>query len=364
MTIQWNWEIPKDISQNSSVRLDTSILKALESGYGQWSGPTQSCSRSLIKKLMNLGQVQCDKRSVTKAGQTLSPGSLISIHFLEPQPIRIQPEKHDIPVLFEDSHLLVINKPPGFSVHPTPQEQRGTIVNFLLDHVKDFSGIGGELRPGIVHRLDKFTSGALVIAKTQRAHTELVRYFSSHTIERTYMALCYASSEILLKNCGNNGLTPLEHWIKVESLLGRNPLDRKKMSILKSRGRKAVTRYSVIEVYREKFQKQKSSEPRPFACCAEIKLETGRTHQIRVHLTSVGLSLLGDPVYGVPSENHAKWTALPQEIQKSILLTPGQALHAKVLGFIHPITNKYLRFEAEPFPSFKTLKENLALYLK
>jgi 23S rRNA pseudouridine1911/1915/1917 synthase len=220
-------------------------------------------------------------------------------------------------------------------------------VNILLHHVKDLSGIGGTLRPGIVHRIDKDTSGALVITKSDRAHQALVETFSKHDIERVYWALCYGSPPRASKP------------VRIEGHIGRSPSDRKKMAILKAGGRHAITFYRFIEEY---ARSGTGAGKAPFASWLEVTLETGRTHQVRVHLNSIGHSILGDPVYGTPSDRQPKWLALPEDVREAVQAMPGQALHARVLGFTHPVTGEKLRFEAEPPEEFKSLLQVLKKY--
>ncbi len=277
-----------------------------------------------------------------KAGARLKPGDQVRIEFPPPVPTELVPEDRPLDILFQDEHLVVVNKPPGLTVHPSTTQMEGTLVHALLHHVKDLSGIGGVLRPGIVHRIDKDTSGALVITKTDAAHQALSKVFSEHAIEREYWALCYGE--------------PTQPLGKIESLIGRHPSDRKKMSMNVKTGRHAVTHYRREEVYRAPVGKN------GFASFVVAHLETGRTHQVRVHLSGLGHSLLGDPVYGVPSERADKWLALPEEIRALVKDLAGQALHARVLGFMHPVTGQPLRFEAEPPSAFNALLEGLRKY--
>ena len=209
-------------------------------------------------------------------------------------------------------------------------------------HVKDLSGIGGKLRPGIVHRIDKDTSGALVVTKTDLAHAGLSKQFAAHTIERKYWAFTY-------------GAPSWSEEIRFISTLDRSPSDRKKMAVNVEGGRTAISRFIRLEAYGLPAKT-------PFAAMIEAKLETGRTHQVRVHLNHLNHSLLGDLVYGVPSENSPKWKAIPHDVQEAVNALPGQALHARVLGFIHPATGVSLRFEAEPYPEFRNLAEALKKY--
>lgn len=321
----WKWRSPA-----AAPRADLAILEALES---------QTITRSQLKRLIDGEKVTLNGKPI-KANIRLKEGDEIQIDFPAPEPSELVPEDRPLEILFEDEHLLVVNKPPGLTVHPSPTQMKGTLVHALLHHIQDLSGIGGVLRPGIVHRIDKDTSGALVITKTDAAHVKLAEVFSKHDIERCYWALCY-------------GAPPFSKSPKkIESLIGRNPNDRKKMSMTVKTGRSAITYYSCLKEY-------SIPQKKPFASWLNITLETGRTHQIRVHLTGEGYSILGDPVYGTPTQNHPKWQALPNSIRTSVQTLPGQALHARVLGFTHPITKQPLRFEADPPPEFKAVLEEL-----
>jgi 23S rRNA pseudouridine1911/1915/1917 synthase len=330
----WKWRTTGE----SPLRADRSILEALTSNQGQWSeGEPVECSRSQLQRLMEEGHVTAQGAPVA-ANAKLKPDTEIEVRFPPPRPTRLVPEDRAIEILFEDEHLLVLNKPPGLTVHPSPTQLEGTLVHALLHHVKDLSGIGGELRPGIVHRIDKDTSGALVITKSDTAHRGLVEAFSKHAIEREYWALAYGS--------------PAQRQGTIDTLIGRNPTDRTRMSAKVKTGRRAVTHFKRVEEYAQLGK-------RPFASWISVTLETGRTHQIRVHMTDLGHSLLGDPTYGTPGSNQPKWRALPAEIQERVEALPGQALHARVLGFVHPITGEKLRFESEAPDAFKALHEAL-----
>ncbi len=328
VSTHWIWEV-----QSKPMRADLAILTAIEAQEGSANGEIPLVTRSQLKRLIQEGRVQINGNPL-KANTLLKSGAVIHIEFPPPLPSSLIPENKPIHILYEDEHLLVVNKPPGMTVHPSSTQMEGTLVHVLLHHIRDLSGIGGILRPGIVHRIDKNTSGALVISKTDLAHTQLALIFSKHQIERCYWALCYGSPPAL------------SDFTKIESLLGRSPTDRKKMSMKVKEGRKAITYFKRIEEY---------ALPRrnAFASCIETTLETGRTHQVRVHLAGIGYSILGDPTYGTPTANHTKWQALPENVQKAVQELPGQALHAKILGFKHPISGKNLRFEAQPPASFE-----------
>ena len=330
----WTWEV-----QANHDRADTAILKAMEESQAD-----TPLSRSQLKRLMEEGKVT-GNGSPLKANSKLKTGTSVRIEFPPPRPTELVAENRPLDILFEDKHLVVINKPPGLTVHPAPTQMEGTLVHALLHHIKDLSGIGGTLRPGIVHRIDKNTSGALVITKTDAAHAGLAAAFSTHTLERSYWALCYGSPE------ARAGAPAC----RIESFIGRNPNDRKKMSMKVKTGKKAISYYRKMEEYSHQNHN-------PFASWLEVTLETGRTHQVRVHLTGIGHSIMGDPVYGVPTENQPKWRTLPEGVKAAIKTLPGQALHARVLGFEHPITGEKLRFEAKPPESFERLHSALRDY--
>jgi 23S rRNA pseudouridine1911/1915/1917 synthase len=236
-----------------------------------------------------------------------------------PPPVPAEPEAEEIPleILYEDGNLVVVNKPAGMVVHPGAGNAGGTLVNALLGHCRDLSGIGGELRPGIVHRIDKDTSGVLVVAKNDMAHRSLSHQFKEHTIKRVYLALVFGS--------------PKADKGRIESSIGRHPVDRKRMSGRVSRGKLAVTHWQAMRRYHG-------------LTLMRLKLETGRTHQIRVHLTEAGHPLAGDAVYGgggrLANIHDPQLIAMIKGMGR-------QALHAKTLGFIQPTTGEYLEFDTE-----------------
>jgi len=253
---------------------------------------------------------------------------------LIPAPVAAEPQAEAIPlaVLYEDQHLIVVDKPAGMAAHPGPGTPSGTLVNALLHHCgASLSGIGGVARPGIVHRLDKDTSGVMVAAKTDAAHQGLSALFAAHDIERAYVALTRGAP------------SPAKGTIVTR--LGRSPHDRKKMAVLKAGGREAITHYAVARGF--------GPTARPLAAEVRCTLETGRTHQIRVHLASTGHPVLGDPVYG---------SGQPAAPVRAAIAEAGlarQALHAAVLGFRHPVTAEALRFETPPPADMLALIEAL-----
>lgn len=344
MEALWTWVVGESAV---GLRADKAIAEALESEDGEWDGDAIPVSRSRLQKLMEDGRVLADGKTLSRSGR-LSAGTSIQIRFPEPIPLEIVPEDIPLDVLFEDADLIVVNKPPGLTVHPSETQRTGTLVHALLFHVKDLSGIGGKLRPGIVHRIDKDTSGALVVSKTDEAHLKLASVFAKHEIERAYSALVYGSPA-----WGGTGAPNDEY--RFESLIARNPQDRMRMTTEVKTGRRAVTRFRCLAKYGH-------ADRAPFAARVEARLETGRTHQVRVHLTALNHSILGDPLYGTPSAGQPKWKALPAEVQAGVEALPGQALHARVLGFRHPITGQTLRFEAPYPPAFARLLDSLEKY--
>ena len=277
----------------------------------------EDLSRSGVQKLIDEGMITLNGGK-TKANYKLREKDVIDVTVPEVKEVEILPEDIPLDILYEDEDVIVVNKPQGMVVHPAPGHTSGTLVNALMFHCDDdLSGINGEKRPGIVHRIDKDTSGVLMIAKNDMAHQSLAAQLAEHSITRKYNAVVY------------NGFNEDEGT--VNEPIGRNPQDRKKMAVTQKHSRHAVTHYRVIERM-EKFT------------LIEAQLETGRTHQIRVHMTYIGHPLLGDPVYGP---------------KKQPISLEGQALHARVLGFIHPRTGEYMEFEAPLPPHFEALLERL-----
>ena len=293
-------------------------------------------SRARVQALLTEGVVTRDGQPVSTASAKALPGryavALPAVISAIPQP-----EAIPLTVLFEDAHLIVIDKPAGMAVHPAPGSETGTLVNALLHHcAASLSGIGGVARPGIVHRLDKHTSGVMVAAKSDAAHAGLSALFAAHDIERTYFALV-------------RGM-PMPREGRITSNLGRSTGDRKKMAVLNHGGREAITDYVVHQVF---GIGRRLGDP-PMAARVACTLHTGRTHQIRVHMASKGAPILGDPVYGSGSPTNAVRAAIA-----NAGLTR-QALHAAVLGFIHPVTGEELRFETAPPEDMRLLEEALA----
>ena len=293
-------------------------------------------SRARVQALLTEGVVTRDGQPVSTASAKALPG-LYAVALPAVISAIPQPEAIPLTVLFEDAHLIVIDKPAGMAVHPAPGSETGTLVNALLHHcAASLSGIGGVARPGIVHRLDKHTSGVMVAAKSDAAHAGLSALFAAHDIERTYFALV-------------RGM-PMPREGRITSNLGRSTGDRKKMAVLNHGGREAITDYVVHQVF---GIGRRLGDP-PMAARVACTLHTGRTHQIRVHMASKGAPILGDPVYGSGSPTNAVRAAIA-----NAGLTR-QALHAAVLGFIHPVTGEELRFETAPPEDMRLLEEALA----
>lgn len=273
----------------------------------------EDMSRSALQRLIEKGNITVNSKNINK-NYKLRENDNINIEIPEPVELNIEPENIPLDILYEDDDLIVLNKPQNMVVHPAPGHYSGTLVNGLMYHCGDkLSGINGVMRPGIVHRIDKDTSGVLVIAKSDMAHKGLSEQLAEHSMKRVYNAIVYNS----IKN--DEGT--------VSTNIGRSQNDRKKMAVLDEGGRHAVTHYKVLERM-GKFN------------FVELQLETGRTHQIRVHMAHIGHPLLGDPVYGP---------------KKQIFNLAGQVLHAKTLGFVHPRTGKYMEFETELPDYFKKL---------
>lgn len=288
-------------------------------------------SRARLQALMADGALSFGGAPVTDGSAKARPGEYRLI-VPAPRPAEPEPEDLPLPILWEDADLLVVDKPAGMAAHPAPGSETGTLVNALLHHAAGrLSGVGGVMRPGIVHRLDKDTSGVMVVAKTDAAHAGLSALWARHDIERAYVALTRGALE--------------PRFGEVETLIGRSTSDRKKMAVLKTGGRRALTRYATEAAW--------GPSERPLAARVRCRLETGRTHQIRVHLAHKGAPCLGDPLYGAGP---------PAAPVRAAVVEAGlarQALHAAVLGFVHPVTGETLRFETPPPEDMRSLQAAL-----
>lgn len=290
-------------------------------------------SRSRVKALIEAGHVSADDSVLSEPAAGVRVGVCYRLDPPEPVAATPEPQAIGLDILFEDDDLIVLDKPAGLVVHPAPGNEDGTLVNALLAHCGDsLPGLGGEKRPGIVHRLDRDTSGVMVVAKTEPALAALGRAFADRSIARHYLALVWG---VASPTAG-----------EIEGDIGRDPRDRKRMAVVARNGKPALTRYRTLESYAAA------------ASLVECRLATGRTHQIRVHLSTRGHPLIGDPVYLRRRPAVAK--LLPAQIRDACLDFPRQALHAASLGFVHPRGGAELRFETEPPEDFKRLKNLLS----
>lgn len=291
-------------------------------------------SRARIQGLIGAAKLTADGAPVTHAKDKPRPGARYELTLPPPAPAAPQPESIPLDVVFEDEHLIVIDKPAGMAMHPAPGSMRGTLVNALLAHCgASLSGIGGVARPGIVHRIDKDTTGLVVVAKHDAAHNGLARLFAKHDLERVYYAVTRGA--------------PRERTARIENRLVRSSEDRRKFVVVRNpnsdAGKHAVTQYWTIESF---GQSASESAGRPAAALIECRLHTGRTHQIRAHLAHLGAPLIGDPLYGKQRGLNAAGPHAA-EVDAIVRAFPRQALHAAVLGFRHPITGQDLRFVSE-----------------
>ena len=277
-------------------------------------------SRTMIQEMISKGLVSVNGK-VAKASYKTKLNDEIEITIEDNTELDVEPENIPLKIVYEDRDVIVVDKPTGMIVHPSPGIIKGTLVNALLYHCKDLSGIDGVNRPGIVHRIDKETSGLLMIAKNDAAHRSLSNQLKTHSVTRRYVALVH-------------GVIPHVQG-KIDAPIGRNPNDRQSMTVTRNNSKNAVTNFTVIKRYKS-------------MSLIECRLETGRTHQIRVHMSYIGYPVYGDPKYGRRKDD----------------FTHGQFLHAKKLGFIHPVTQKYMEFESELPDYFKTKLDELEEQMK
>ncbi len=319
-----------EISDPSPARLDKALARDV---------PVEAnLSRSRLARLIAEGAVTRRGVAITDQKAKVAVGEVYDIAVAAAVDLETGPEDIPLDVVYEDAALIVVNKPAGMVVHPAPGSPSGTLVNALLHHCADsLSGIGGAKRPGIVHRIDKDTSGLLVVAKSDEAHHGLAKQFEKHSVERHYRALAYGMPDAADPRLRGMAGVDFEaaNILRVNANLARHKTDRQRQAVVKNAGRHAITRARVVEGF---------GAP-PTACLLDCWLETGRTHQIRVHMAYCGHALIGDPVYG--GKRKLAKTALSEAAIAAIGAFPRQALHAASLGFVHPVTGENLHFEAD-----------------
>ena len=322
----------------------------------KWLADATEHSRARLQGLISEGAVRVGGAATTKPTRKMREGDTVTVALPAPVDATPQPENIPLAIVYEDAALLVVDKPAGMTVHPAPGSRQSTLVNALLHHVGDLSGIGGVLRPGIVHRIDKDTSGLLVVAKSDAAHNFLARQFAAHTVHRRYE--CFTRA------------TPKPREGRIASRIARSPHDRKKMAVVrgtlndpnpsagehKEKGKVAITNYALVKSY---GQLPGAAVGTGRFSRVDCRLETGRTHQIRVHLAHIGCPLLGDPLYG----KGRSWRASkhPAEVAVADYLAgfKRQALHARELGFLHPDTRDEMRFSSPLPPDMQGLADLL-----
>jgi 23S rRNA pseudouridine1911/1915/1917 synthase len=330
------------IGANPPTRLDKALARDVPAEF--------ALSRTRLAALVGDGAVTVNGALATSPKQSAAEGDKIALTLPEAQESHILPEAIPLDIVFEDEALIVVNKPAGMVVHPAPGTPSGTLVNALLAHCGDrLSGVGGVARPGIVHRIDKDTSGLLVVAKNDAAHQGLAAQFAQHSAQRKYLALCYGVPQMSDPRLAGLRGVSFEPGgvVKITSGLDRHKTERQKQAVVFGAGRHAVTRAHVLKTF---------GEPKALSL-VQCQLETGRTHQIRVHMTHIGHSLVGDPTYG--GRRKLKRSSFSPAAIAQIEAFSRQALHAATLGFTHPLTEAWHSFEA-PLPAdFRTLLENL-----
>ena len=310
--------------EDSGNRLDVILTKLIPES-----------TRSGLKKIIELKQVKINERVEESPSKKLNINDLVEINLIPIEEIKILPANIKLNIVYEDKDILIINKPAGMVVHPGAGNHNNTLVNALIHkYKKKLSDVNGNTRPGIVHRIDKETSGLLVVAKNNYAHSDLGKQFSSHTIKRKYQALSWGI------------LRPLSG--RIETLIGRSRKNRQLMSATEISGKKAVTNYTTVKVFEIKNI--------PKISFIECELETGRTHQIRVHMAYKGCSLLGDQQYG---KKNIRFKKINADFENKLKVLNRQALHAKFLGFIHPTTKKFMGFESKLPQDFKKILDLL-----
>jgi len=319
----------------------------------KWLSTVSGLSRSRVKALISEGSVLAGEKRASSPSDKVISDSIYRLTVPPPSDPTPKAENIDLDVVFEDEDLIVVNKPAGMTVHPAPGSPSGTLVNALLYHAKDsLSGIGGVARPGIVHRIDKDTSGLLVVAKNDKTHQHLSKQFAAHTVQRVY-------------TCFVRGY-PRNREGRLQSRIARSPQNRKKQAVVKGtwgdmttseKGRHAVTNFKFIEGYGEM---PKAAIGTPLASKVECRLETGRTHQIRVHMAHLGCPLLGDPLYGKQKSFNTTKNTQISKLNTFLSDFNRQALHAQSLGFVHPSSREFLEFSSDLPPDLARLETHLS----
>jgi len=310
--------------EDSGIRLDIILTKLIP-----------DLTRSNLKKIIELKQIKINNYVEESPSKKLKIDDIVEVNLTPTGEIKILPAKIKLDIIYEDSDVLIVNKPAGMVVHPGAGNYKETLVNALIHKYKgNLSNINGTTRPGIVHRIDKETSGLLVVAKNNKAHSNLGKQFSDHTIQRTYQALAWGV------------LRPLTD--KIETLIGRSRKNRQLMSVTEITGKKSITNYKTLKIFNIKDI--------PKISFIECELETGRTHQIRVHMAYKGNSLLGDQQYG---KKNLKFKKINEEFEDKLKVLNRQALHAKNLGFIHPTSKKMMNFETKLPKDFQKILDLL-----
>jgi 23S rRNA pseudouridine1911/1915/1917 synthase len=290
---------------------------------------SSALSRSRIQELIRKGSVRING-ALSRPSYRVRTGDHISVSIPPPSPTVLEPEPVDFAIVYEDDAIVVVDKPAGLVVHPAPGHQTGTLVHGLLWHCRGLSGIGGVTRPGIVHRLDKDTSGLMVVAKTDHAHAALAGQFKSGEINKEYRAVVHG-----LVNAGNG---------RIDAPIARHSRKRKEMAVVEGRGKEAITTWQLVEIFPAGFS------------LLRVSIKTGRTHQIRVHFSHLGHPVAGDPVYGYGKR---WWKGHPLQ-KEGIIASPGrQMLHAEHLGFRHPESGRFMEFEADLPNDFREMLESL-----
>lgn len=325
------------IAADPPPRLDKALARDLPEGAG--------LSRTRLARLIAEGAVSRAGAPLSDPAARVAAGERIEIRLDPPAPAEAPAQAIALRVIWEDADLIVVDKPAGMVVHPAPGAEEGTLVNALLHHCgESLRGIGGVQRPGIVHRIDKDTSGLLVAAKSEAAHAGLSAQFAAHAVERRYLALVHGLPSAADPRLAGIPAVAFEPGgvLRIAAPLGRHPTDRQRQAVV-ARGRHAVTRVRVLRAF---------GAP-PAAALVECRLETGRTHQIRVHLAHAGHGLIGDPLYGGRRRLPAR--ALPEGAAEAAAAFPRQALHAATLGFRHPVTGAWLAFDSQLPPDMAGL---------